>query len=115
MYEYRATVVANVDGDTIHCEIDLGVDVRTYQTLRFAGINAPEVSTAEGKQVAAWVASVIPPGTVFTLRTAKDRREKYGRYLAWLLLADGSCLNRTLVDSGRAVAYGDLPIDPPPA
>jgi endonuclease YncB( thermonuclease family) len=113
MYEYRATVIANVDGDTVHTEIDLGFDIYQNHTLRFAGINAPEVSTQAGRDVAAWVATVIPPGTVITIHTAKDRAEKYGRYLAWLILTDGSCLNRTLVDTGRAVPYGNLPVDPP--
>jgi len=115
VYEYRASIIANVDGDTVHALIDLGFDIAQAHTLRFAGINAPEVSTQAGKDVAAWVAMELPPRAVVTMRTAKDRAEKYGRYLAWLILADGTCLNRTLVDSGRAVAYGNLPVDPPPA
>jgi len=115
VYEYRAMVLANVDGDTVHTSIDLGFDIFQNHTLRFAGINAPEVSTQVGRDVATWVASVIPPTTVVTIRTAKDRAEKYGRYLAWIMMPDGTCLNRTLVDTGRAVAYGNLPVDPPPA
>lgn len=113
MYEYRARVIRNVDGDTIHCRVDLGCDIRVDLVLRFAGINAPETSTPEGKQVAAYVASRIPPNTVFTLRTVKDKREKYGRYLAYVFTdGDPVCLNQRLVDEGRAVAYGDLPVSP---
>jgi micrococcal nuclease len=113
MYEYRATILANVDGDTVHARIELGLDITHVHTLRFAGINAPERATAAGKDAAAYVAALIPPGTVLTIRTAKDRAEKYGRYLAWLTLADGGCVNRLLVDSGRAVPYGNLAVDPP--
>lgn len=113
MYEYRATIVANVDGDTVHARIDLGFDIFHDHTLRFAGINAPERATPRGREAAAFVAELVPPGAVLTIRTAKDRAEKYGRYLAWLVLSDGRCVNRLLVDAGYAVAYGNLPVDPP--
>lgn len=113
MYEYAATILANVDADTVHARVDLGIDVRIDLVLRFAGINAPELKTAEGKTAAAYVASVIPPGTALTIRTAKDHKEKFGRYLGWLFLGDGTCLNQSLVDQGMAVPYGNLPISPP--
>lgn len=112
VYEYRARVIRNVDGDTIHCRVDLGCDIRVDLVLRFAGINAPETSTPEGKQVAAYVASQIPPNTVFTLRTVKDHKEKFGRFLAYVLMDDGVCLNQSLVDQGFAVPYGNLPVSP---
>jgi endonuclease YncB( thermonuclease family) len=55
-----------VDGDTIHCGVDLGMDVATQQTLRFYGINAPEMSTAEGK-----VSSGVGEGLVHRPRTRR--------------------------------------------
>lgn len=113
MYEYRATVVGNVDGDTIHVTIDLGLEVTVTTTLRFAGINAPELSTLDGKMTAGIVAQLIPKGTVVRIRTAKDHREKYGRYLAWIFTDKGTNVNRWMVDSGYAVPYGPLPVDPP--
>ncbi len=113
MYVYSAVILKNVDADTVHTRVDLGFDVHMDMSLRLAGINAPEMSTVEGRTAAAYVAGVIPPTMPVTIHTAKDRREKYGRYLAWVILADRSCLNRTLVDRGMAVAYGNLPVDPP--
>jgi endonuclease YncB( thermonuclease family) len=117
MYEYRATVVGNVDGDTIHVTIDLGLEVTVTTTLRFAGINAPEKSTTAGMVAAGVVAEKIPKGTAVRIRTAKDHQEKYGRYLAWIfpdgIPPSGTSLNRWLVDNGYAVPYGPLPVDPP--
>lgn len=48
-----------------------------------------------------------------TVRTLKDRREKYGRYLAVVYLFDGRNLNQLLVDQGHAKlkAYSELPRD----
>jgi micrococcal nuclease len=108
MYEYQAHLVHVVDGDTIHAEVDLGCDVHIYLTLRFAGLNAPEKNTPEG--VAAieflnrWFEEHCPQET-FTLHTVKDRREKYGRYLATIVAPDGAVVNKDLLDSGNAVAY----------
>ena len=107
--------VRETDGDTVHVQIDQGLDTYHNHSLRFAGINTPELGTEEGKAAAAYVAGLIPPGTVLTIRTAKDKTEKYGRYLAWLYLGNSVWLNRLLIIHGFAVPYGPLPIDPPPA
>jgi endonuclease YncB( thermonuclease family) len=39
VYEYRATVVRVIDGDTIEARIDLGLHVEIETSLRFDGIN----------------------------------------------------------------------------
>jgi micrococcal nuclease len=42
-YHYNAFVTRVVDGDTIHCDIDLGFGVMLKdQIFRFYGLNAPE-------------------------------------------------------------------------
>jgi len=42
-FHYNATVTKVVDGDTIHCDIDLGFGViLKNQTFRFYGLNTPE-------------------------------------------------------------------------
>lgn len=107
VFERRASVTKVVDGDTLHLSVDLGCDVYVAMTVRLYGLNAPELSTAEGVAardfVVRWVAS---HGPVFALRTVKDRKEKYGRYLADLLPVDGTAsLCSLLLDSGRAVPY----------
>lgn len=109
MYEYSCTVVRVVDGDTLHLDVDLGCDVHTLMTIRLAGLDAPEISTEAGKDardyVEAWVASFgVAP---LVLRTVKDRREKYGRYLGALYGPSGTelSLNAELLANGLAVPY----------
>jgi micrococcal nuclease len=45
MYNYNATCVKVVDGDTIDAMIDLGFGVHVKKRIRLAGINAPESRT----------------------------------------------------------------------
>lgn len=82
MYEYRATILRVVDGDTVDVTLDLGFDVHLKQRLRLRGIDAPELRTTEGKASRDWLRTLLPPGESVVVRTEKDRREKYGRYLA---------------------------------
>lgn len=107
MYEYRATLISVVDGDTIHADVDLGCDIHTRLTLRLAGINAPEKGTAEGKAAAAWLSTHLPI-TGMIIRTVKDRREKYGRYLAHVFV-NGVSVNEEIVAAGHAVPYDGGP------
>lgn len=105
-YTYRATILRVVDGDTCHVEIDLGLDVRVRTTLRLAGLNAPELPTDEGKAAKAFLMGLLALGEVL-VRTIKDRREKYGRYLGMLYVYPASApvvdVNATMISSGHAV------------
>lgn len=106
MYEYRAELVAVVDGDTIHANVDLGFDVWEKMTLRFAGINAPEHGTPEGYAATAFVVDWFRVRPAFTITTVKDRREKYGRYLATIVgNGEVQSLNDLMVATGHAVPY----------
>lgn len=108
MYEYRVEVLRVVDGDTLHVRVDLGLDCAIKLTIRLLGVNAPESSTPEGQQASAyvrdWVAAAAAAGPL-TLRTVKDRREKFGRYLGVISAATGGELNYELLAAGHAVAY----------
>jgi micrococcal nuclease len=110
MYEYRAQVIRVVDGDTVHAAIDLGIDTRVNLTLRLNGINAPEKNTVEGIAASEWLEARLAQapfghdGPIVTIRTEKDRREKYGRYLATILIA-GEDINAAMIREGMAVAY----------
>lgn len=103
MYEYRATILRVVDGDTVHAEVDLGMDIRVRATLRLAGINAPEIGTPTGVAARAFLAERLGLGAL-VIRTTRDRREKFGRYLATLLVGDLN-LNEAMVAAGHAVPY----------
>lgn len=102
MYEYKGTVLRVVDGDTLDVELDLGLDIRVRTKIRLADVNTPELSTDLGKQVKAKLVEYFSDNPEIVVRTIKDRREKYGRYLAKVTTEDGTYLNEWLVQSGFA-------------
>jgi len=105
MYEYQAKIIRVVDGDTVNVEIDLGFNINFTQPLRLHGINAPELSTDEGKVIRDILKQKIE-GKIVTIQTIKDRKEKYGRYLATLILPGfAPDINQWLVNEGYAVLY----------
>lgn len=104
MYEYKARIVKVVDADTVWADVDLGFDVRRKDSFRLFGIDAPEMGTPEGVAAKAFLEGHIRVGDVITVRTEKDRREKFGRYLANLYVGDLH-LNAALIDAGHATVY----------
>jgi endonuclease YncB( thermonuclease family) len=111
MYDYVAQVIRLVDGDTMHLQVDPGLDIRVNLIIRLWGLNAPEMSTDTGKAAKAWVeqwlAEHAPTGLI-VLHTIKDKREKYGRYLGIVYPAMGtmaSSLNDEMLAAGQAVPY----------
>jgi endonuclease YncB( thermonuclease family) len=74
---YVAYVVRVVDGDTIVCDIDLGLRtwLRGYK-VRLIGCNSAELSTEAGKAARDHLADILPEGTKLTLSMVKDY--KYG-------------------------------------
>jgi micrococcal nuclease len=110
LYTYRATVIKVYDGDTITVDIDLGFGiVIKKQSVRLLGIDAPELRGEERQQGLAsrsFVVDRIPIGSVITLKTVKDKKEKYGRYLATIYYGDTLVnLNEEIVASGNAKIY----------
>ena len=92
MYEYRATLLKVIDGDTIDCDIDCGFGiVLSNQRIRLYGIDTPESRTRDleekkcGKLAAQYIADHISEGTTFTLRSRLDGKGKYGRILGELI------------------------------
>lgn len=111
MYEYRATIARVIDGDTVEAEVDLGFDVVVRERFRLYGINAPETkgeSREDGRAATEFLRTLIAKHTgnsgVLTIQTKKDKREKYGRYLA-VLMANGVNLNAVMANAGHAVPY----------
>ncbi len=108
MYEYIAKVTRVIDGDTIEVEIDLGFKIKHTTILRLSGINAPELRTPEGVAAKAWLVQRIE-GKSVAVRTFKDKKEKYGRYLALVEYHDPKydnqwlCVNSVMVVEGMAV------------
>ena len=113
MYEYSATVVKIIDGDTIDVLVDLGFD--TYVggkrgRIRLYGIDTPESRTRDkeeknyGLAAKKFVEDFMPVGTVVTLRTFKDKGGKYGRYMGDFKRYD-KWLCEELVKNYHAVEY----------
>lgn len=102
MYEYAATVVRVVDGDTIDARLDLGFDISFETRFRLTGINAPEMHTPAGPPARDHLVSLLAKTTVLTVRTEKDHTEKYGRYLGTFITPDGVDLNAQMVADGFA-------------
>ena len=103
--QYLCTVIRVVDGDTIDLRVDLGF--RHFMNDRFrlwhpdGRFNTPEIRGAERQRgleskdfVESWVDS---RGPIICCHTHKDRRGKYGRWLADLVAPDGSRLTEELL------------------
>ena len=115
MYEYRAIVKKIYDGDTITVDIDLGFGIwLNKQSIRFWGIDTPEIrgeERPEGLIAKGMLMKWIPVGTEITLRTHKDKKGKYGRWLGEILVADSAkrgsfiSINERLVEGGYAKRY----------
>ncbi len=110
LYHYEAKVVAVYDGDTCTVDIDLGLGVWVRgEKLRLFGINAPEMRGDEkpqGTLARDFVRELILGKTVF-IQTQKDKKGKYGRYLADIWVEEGDDnwinVNKRIVEAGLAV------------
>ena len=107
MYEYRAFVRKVYDGDTITVDIDLGFDVvLKAQKIRLLRINAPEVrgaERAEGLKSRDALRSKICNKWV-KIKTQKDKKGKYGRWLGEVWLED-VCVNDWMLSESHAKEY----------
>ncbi|HGY55743.1 MAG TPA: nuclease [Caldithrix abyssi] len=109
LFFYKAQIISVYDGDTCTADIDLGMGIwNRGEKLRLARINAPELRGEErpaGLQSRDFLRSLIDGKEVF-VQTIKDRKGKYGRYLAEIWLEDSSDnwinVNDRLVSEGFA-------------
>ena len=106
LYIYRAIVVSVYDGDTIRVDWDLGASIwMRNEPIRLYGINAPEVrgeERPEGLVARDWLREKLIGKSVI-MRTIKDAKGKYGRYLGIIYL-DGENINEALIEAGMAQA-----------
>lgn len=93
-YIYDIEVLSVYDGDTIRVSIDLGFGLQWKGEdgkgvkLRLYGINTPEVRGKEKEKGLESKQALIDllKGKRVILKTHKDARGKYGRYLATLFI-----------------------------
>lgn len=109
LYHYKADVVSVYDGDTCTMNIDLGLGTWLHgEKIRLSRINAPELRNDErtkGLAARDFLREKIL-GKQVLISTIKDKKGKYGRYIAdiWLKGTDGNYLNINdeLVSAGHA-------------
>jgi endonuclease YncB( thermonuclease family) len=102
LYNYEAVVKSVYDGDTCTVDIDLGLGTWVHgEKLRLYRINAPEMRGSEkekGTKSRDFLRSKID-GKEIVIKTVKDKKGKYGRYLADIFLAS---------DEGKWININDL-------
>jgi micrococcal nuclease len=120
MYEYRATIVKVVDGDTVDVDIDLGFGiVLSDERVRVMGIDTPESRTRDkvekkfGLAAKARLKQLL--GKTCTLKTqinksGEDMKGKFGRILGDFDVYDNKTdswqpVTKVLVSEGHAVPY----------
>ena len=104
MFEYQGRVVNVVDGDTVDLELDLGFGILRRDRFRLLGINAPERRGADklrGEQATERLRALLASaadGTVHVM-TVRDKKEKYGRYLARIIVQDTMGIVQDVADT----------------
>ena len=108
------TVTEVIDGDTI----DINIPDGTYDDtrIRLIGVDTPETKHPTvglmhyGPEATAFTAQLVQ-GTQVTviLDIVGDRRDRYGRLLAYVVLDDGRVLNAELIKHGYGYAYLGFP------
>ncbi len=104
--EVRGSVTRVIDGDTI--------EVDPIGTVRLIGVDTPELGDAErapegyAREAAAYTSRRLLGQTV-RLEFDWQRRDGYGRALAYVYLVDGTLFNAELVREGYAFALTRYP------
>lgn len=111
----NATVTNVVDGDTIDVVLDEGFEAR----IRFLGVNTPETVDPRrpvecfGAEASNYAKTILSGERVLLEADPQaDERDRYGRLLRNVFLADGTDVNALLVERGYAYAYLGFPMDP---
>ena len=110
---YPARCIEVHDGDTLVLDLDLGFGVllvgkdwdgKTKLSCRVYGINAPELSTPEGKEALAYAKTLIGPGDR-VLVTSYGWDKYGGRFNGTIKLADGADFASRMLSAGHAKTY----------
>jgi len=115
MYEYRATILRVVDGDTVDVDIDLGFGIwQRNERVRIMGIDTPESRTSDDTEKVFGLAAkkrlteLLQEHTILVTEVNKkgeDMKGKFGRILGDFKTDDGNVVTEVLINEGHAVAY----------
>ena len=98
-----------VDGDTIVVEID-----GKHEKIRLIGVDTPETVHPSkpveyfGKEASEFTKSMVE-GKQVRIEFDWQKRDKYGRLLAYIFLTDGTFVNAEIVKQGYGHAYTRFP------
>jgi micrococcal nuclease len=98
-----------IDGDTIVVDVN-GV----LEKVRLIGVDSPETVHPEkpveyfGKEASQFTKRMVE-GKLIRLEYDWQRRDRYGRLLAYVYLEDGTFLNAEIVRQGYGFAYTKYP------
>ena len=109
MFTYSAKVKRVIDGDTVDLLVDLGLRVTVDARVRLLGLNAPEKNTSAGVAAKQFLEGLLGNAASLTVKTEKDRTEKYGRWLGTLYDENGVSINDRMVAEGYAAPYDGGP------
>jgi micrococcal nuclease len=106
LYEYRAELERVVDGDTYDFTVDLGFRVQKKIRIRMLDIDTAETYGVEkesdeykrGMEHKRFVEDWFDSAEEIRVKTEKDEKGKYGRWLARVYNEDGKMLNAALMD-----------------
>ena len=105
--DVRETRVGRVvDGDT--------VSLRGLGSARVIGVDTPEVHGAQecyGSEASAFARRMLRRGARVRYVPGEERRDRYGRPLVYLWLADGRSFNAMLAEGGYARTLTIAPTD----
>ncbi len=112
----QATVLSVSDGDTVVLQI-----ARNRERVRLIGIDTPESHSnprakkqamrnhqdvlsiiEQGKAAALYTRNLLPRGTSVRIEHDVEKRDHYGRVLAYLWLPSGEMVNEKIITSGYA-------------
>lgn len=103
-YQYKAKVVAVIDGDTFVADIDLGFSIGIREHFRVLNLDTPE--TFKPRNEAEKLHGMKAKARAVDLLQGKDvligsrKKEKYGRYLAIVTLPGGADFANQMAKEG---------------
>jgi len=108
LYTYRAIITKVYDGDTVTADIDLGMKIWLRgERLRLWGIDTPELNRGNNRIQARIARDFLRRqilGKQVIVKTIKDRKGKYGRYLA-IIYNRNVNINQLMLSQSLAKKY----------
>lgn len=111
LHVHPCVIVRWMDGDSATLDVDLDFRITFRQILRVYGINAPELHSPDpivrkaAKDALDYAKLLAPEGGKYLIKSYKDFTDKFGRWLASIMLANGNDFAAEMISAGHAVEY----------